>query len=216
MNVSEKLAQTHNHLTQAQAAHDAATKDVLRELGITRRALALACERIADGPQQYAEANTPDGWQEVFTLQARLNVKLFRDGDQWCALRGPDLQEGKAAFGETPERALGNWASDHGEHEGGLVPGHPSGCPCWHCGQAWCAANYSPASGPEQLSSEPDWEALQRGVDRFNAMKQSGIVQAPPSAQPAEAQSETRCTRFPECDGTCECRRSGWMPARDL
>ena len=29
-------------------------------------ALLLACERIADGHQQYHEANTPDGWAKVF------------------------------------------------------------------------------------------------------------------------------------------------------
>ena len=33
-------------------------------------------------------------------------IRLFRDGDQWCALRGPDLQEGESGFGPTPEAAL--------------------------------------------------------------------------------------------------------------
>lgn len=32
-----------------------------------QRALLLACDRIADGPQQYHEANTAEGWAEVFT-----------------------------------------------------------------------------------------------------------------------------------------------------
>jgi len=31
----------------------------------------LACERIADGPQEYHEANTPDGWADVFIDAAR-------------------------------------------------------------------------------------------------------------------------------------------------
>lgn len=38
---------------------------------IYKRALLLACERIADGPQQYHEANTPEGWAELFVQAAR-------------------------------------------------------------------------------------------------------------------------------------------------
>jgi len=34
-----------------------------------------------------------------------LKPKMFPDGDQWCALYGDNLQEGVAAFGETPEKA---------------------------------------------------------------------------------------------------------------
>jgi len=33
-------------------------------------------------------------------------IRLFPDGDVWCALIGPDLQEGVAGFGATPEKAL--------------------------------------------------------------------------------------------------------------
>ena len=33
-------------------------------------------------------------------------IRIFKDGDQWCALRGPDLQEGGSGFGATPEEAL--------------------------------------------------------------------------------------------------------------
>ena len=33
-------------------------------------------------------------------------IRLFRDGDQWCALRGENLQEGVSGFGLTPEAAL--------------------------------------------------------------------------------------------------------------
>lgn len=35
-------------------------------------------------------------------------IRIFPDGDQWCALRGPDLQEGVSGFGATPEEALMN------------------------------------------------------------------------------------------------------------
>lgn len=32
--------------------------------------------------------------------------RLSRDGDQWCALLGDNLQEGLAAFGTSPEGAM--------------------------------------------------------------------------------------------------------------
>lgn len=31
---------------------------------------------------------------------------LSKDGDSWCALYGNNLQEGFAAFGETPDKAM--------------------------------------------------------------------------------------------------------------
>jgi hypothetical protein len=34
-----------------------------------------------------------------------LRPRIFIDGDQWCVLYGDDLQDGVAAFGETPEKA---------------------------------------------------------------------------------------------------------------
>ena len=33
-------------------------------------------------------------------------IRIFPDGNMWCALIGPDLQEGVAGFGTTPEQAL--------------------------------------------------------------------------------------------------------------
>ena len=36
--------------------------------------------------------------------------KLFRDGNQWCALLGENLQEGVAGFGPSPAKAA--WAFD--------------------------------------------------------------------------------------------------------
>lgn len=41
---------------------------------VLQRALLLACDRIADGPQQYHEVNTPDGWADVFTEAAERGV----------------------------------------------------------------------------------------------------------------------------------------------
>ncbi len=38
---------------------------------ILQKALMLACERIADGPQGYYEANTVEGWAQHFIVEAR-------------------------------------------------------------------------------------------------------------------------------------------------
>lgn len=32
--------------------------------------------------------------------------KISRDGDQWCALLGDDLQIGVSGFGDSPEKAM--------------------------------------------------------------------------------------------------------------
>ena len=40
-----------------------------------------------------------------FTIDAYLN----KDGNQWCVLIGPDLQEGIAGFGDTPVEAIANF-----------------------------------------------------------------------------------------------------------
>jgi len=33
-------------------------------------------------------------------------IRISLDGNQWCALRGPNLQEGESGFGSTPAAAL--------------------------------------------------------------------------------------------------------------
>jgi len=48
-----------------------ATEVPVESVEVLRKALALACARIADGPQKYHEANTPEGWAEVFVAAAR-------------------------------------------------------------------------------------------------------------------------------------------------
>lgn len=42
---------------------------------------------------------------EIFHGQ-ELPIKVFRDGDSWCALLGENLQEGRAAFGKKPSEAM--------------------------------------------------------------------------------------------------------------
>ena len=34
------------------------------------------------------------------------NPKLSKDGNQWCALYGENLQEGVAGFGDSPDKAM--------------------------------------------------------------------------------------------------------------
>jgi hypothetical protein len=38
-----------------------------------------------------------------------LHPSIFPDGNKWCALLGNDLQEGVAAFGDTPDEAYRNF-----------------------------------------------------------------------------------------------------------
>lgn len=40
------------------------------------------------------------------SVSANNPIKIFPDGDMWCALLGEDLQAGQAAFAETPRLAL--------------------------------------------------------------------------------------------------------------
>lgn len=42
----------------------------------------------------------------VLRLMKELAIVPFKDGDQWCALYGVDLQAGIAGFGNTPFLAM--------------------------------------------------------------------------------------------------------------
>lgn len=44
----------------------------------------------------------------IFRLMKELGVIPFKDGSQWCALYGEDLQIGIAGFGDTPFLAMVN------------------------------------------------------------------------------------------------------------
>ena len=39
-----------------------------------------------------------------------MRPKLYKDGDQWCALYGDDVQSGVTGFGESPQQAM--WEFD--------------------------------------------------------------------------------------------------------
>lgn len=51
-----------------------------------------------------------ESWQQAAYEQMRPSVlfkpKLSRDGNQWCALLGDDLQSGVAGFGDSPAEAM--------------------------------------------------------------------------------------------------------------
>lgn len=38
-----------------------------------------------------------------------LRPRVFQDGNMWCVLLGENLQEGVAAFGDTPDAATRKW-----------------------------------------------------------------------------------------------------------
>lgn len=40
-------------------------------------------------------------------------IAVFKDGDQWCALAGEDIQSGYAGFGDLPRTALANLLNGH-------------------------------------------------------------------------------------------------------
>ena len=58
-------------------------------------------------------------WQQAAAAQERPCVlwkpALFRDGDQWCALLGENIQDGVVGFGDSPDAAM--WAFDEAWRE---------------------------------------------------------------------------------------------------
>lgn len=53
-------------------------------------------------------------WRRWFSCAYVMrDVRVFRDGNAWCALSGPNLQEGRAAFGATPRQALDAYVFDN-------------------------------------------------------------------------------------------------------
>jgi len=55
---------------------------------------------------QAADACAQQIMQYHATWSAVMKPTLTKDGDQWCALHGKNLQEGIAGFGSTPALAL--------------------------------------------------------------------------------------------------------------
>lgn len=51
----------------------------------------------------WCPAGTPP---KTVTVSVDEPLKIFPDGNQWCVLLGENLQDGYAAFGDTPAQAL--------------------------------------------------------------------------------------------------------------
>lgn len=60
----ERSLKNHHRWAFFQAKEDSTVEQIIT-------ALAVACHFVADAPQQYHEANTPDGWAMVFLEAAR-------------------------------------------------------------------------------------------------------------------------------------------------
>lgn len=50
-----------------------------------------------------------EGEVHIYKMFKALNATLQRDGNQWCALFGEDLQVGVAGFGDSPHEAILGW-----------------------------------------------------------------------------------------------------------
>jgi hypothetical protein len=51
---------------------------------------------------------------QEYNLVALLGLAPFPDGDMWCVLWGPSVQEGVAGFGRTPYLAVVDfWKANH-------------------------------------------------------------------------------------------------------
>lgn len=84
-------------------------------------------------------------WQHAAAAQERPCVlwkpSLYRDGNQWCALLGENIQDGVVGFGDSPDAAM--WAFD----------------------EAWCE-KLPPAPGAQPAPSEKD-EPIRKAWARF-------------------------------------------------
>jgi len=65
----------------------------------------LGIERQA-APIEPVDRDKVEIYEKKETLLAGGLVRVFKDGDQWCALYGKDLMEGKAGFGDTEMAAV--------------------------------------------------------------------------------------------------------------
>jgi hypothetical protein len=68
---AENNIEPSNFFPEKEDAMQAVIDRLNRNLIIERHALALACDRIHDGPQTYEEANTIEGWMDEYREQAK-------------------------------------------------------------------------------------------------------------------------------------------------
>lgn len=72
-------------------------------------------------------------------------IKVYPDGNFWCALIGDDLQQGLSGFGKSPEAAIARLFDQELAQE--VLPHAvtPLNCPCCHYG--WVAVHPFPTEG---------------------------------------------------------------------
>ncbi len=79
-------------------------------------------------------------WQQAAAAQERPCVlwkpSLFRDGNQWCALLGENIQDGVVGFGDSPDAAM--WAFDEAWRE--KLPPTPGAQPAPSIPEGWLRA----------------------------------------------------------------------------
>lgn len=63
-------------------------------------------EPMHEDYQAAAYRNQTAQEENELNLFSMLKPNLMRDGNQWCALYGKDLQEGIAGFGDSPHLAI--------------------------------------------------------------------------------------------------------------
>ena len=87
-------------------------------------------------------------WQQAAAAQERPCVlwkpSLFRDGNQWCALLGENIQDGVVGFGDSPDAAM------------------------WSFDEAW-REKLPPAPGPQPAPSVP--EDVMRDAERYRYLR---------------------------------------------
>lgn len=66
--------------------------------GMAANAVCHAAELVKEAIQQAAQCYTAPN--------VIYKPRLYRDGNQWCALLGTDLQSGVCGFGDSPQDAM--------------------------------------------------------------------------------------------------------------
>ena len=87
---AEEMVQRQEHLNRHHGIRLPETQDMLLSRAFLVIEAALKAEQAVS---------------ERLAAVAKVAFTVFRDGDQWCALYGANIQDGVAGFGATPEAA---------------------------------------------------------------------------------------------------------------
>ena len=92
-------------------------------------------------PENYNPDGTPRKPQEERPAPGKPLLSLTQDGDQWCALLGPNLQEGQAGFGDTRFFAVEALAVALWERAEQATPAEPAPAEQWYLHRGVCPAH---------------------------------------------------------------------------